>query len=350
MDYKKLTFEEFFYKLKRKIHSQIYEKNRNDKSIEQYFGKYKSYKYALKHQHVKGSNINYLTAIPNPGAGIGHQMANWMAGFYYAKMFGQNFVHIPFSNEHHPLKSNSWDQFLGFGENEKSLKDLKKQGYKTIRLPLFDGLDEDQINRIRNILASYTDKKVVFLCEQDQFLRDLYLVENDLKSKFRNASARKNDNIQFDPTHFNIAVHVRRTVIIDGKTITESPEVRAMRWLSNDYYEKVLKTVLDNINPGKPITIWLFSTGKAEEFKDFTKYGKIRFCNDLDEYQSFAHLIYADLLITSKSSFSYKPALMNNGIKVCPRNFWHGYPDRKDWILCENDGTFDIEKLKTLFK
>ena len=44
-------------------------------------------------------------------------------------------------------------------------------------------------------------------------------------------------------------------------------------------------------------------------------------CSDMDEYMSFAHLIYADLLITSKSSFSYKPALMNTGIKVCPGNF-----------------------------
>ena len=46
--------------------------------------------------------------------------------------------------------------------------------------------------------------------------------------------------------------------------------------------------------------------------------------------------------ITSKSSFSYKPALLNkNGIKVCPRNFWHGYPDTKDWIMCDNDGNIE---------
>ena len=70
----------------------------------------------------------------------------------------------------------------------------------------------------------------------------------------------------------------------------------------------------------------------------------------MDEYMSFAHLVYADLLITSKSSFSYKPALMNTGIKVSPGNFWHGYPQNDPkWILCANDGTFDTEKLKKLF-
>lgn len=66
----------------------------------------------------------------------------------------------------------------------------------------------------------------------------------------------------------------------------------------------------------------------------------------MDAQTSFLHLVYANLLITSKSSFSYKPALLNNGIKICPRNFWHGYPDSKDWILCDNNGIFDVSSLR----
>jgi hypothetical protein len=59
----------------------------------------------------------------------------------------------------------------------------------------------------------------------------------------------------------------------------------------------------------------------------------------MDAQNCFLHMIYADLFITSKSSFSYKSALISNGIKVCPKEFWHGYPKAKDWILSENDGT-----------
>ena len=62
---------------------------------------------------------------------------------------------------------------------------------------------------------------------------------------------------------------------------------------------------------------------------------------------SFLHMVYADLLITSKSSFSYKPALLSNGIKVCPKYFWHGYPDTEDWILCDNNGNLDNSLKKT---
>lgn len=55
----------------------------------------------------------------------------------------------------------------------------------------------------------------------------------------------------------------------------------------------------------------------------------------MNSQDSFLHMVYADCLITSKSSFSYKPALLNKGIKVCPKDFWHGYPNTKDWLLID---------------
>jgi hypothetical protein len=56
----------------------------------------------------------------------------------------------------------------------------------------------------------------------------------------------------------------------------------------------------------------------------------------------------ADLLITSKSSFSYSPALLSRGVKIVPRDFWHGYPDSKQWILADEAGNFDINALKVI--
>lgn len=350
MNIKNMTCREFFYKLRGKIFRYQHKPESLFADYESYAKQYKSYRYALKHGDVNGTCKNYFAAVPNPGAGIGHQLANWMAGFYFAKEFGLTFAHIPFSNEHYPLIPNKWDEFLGLGRGEEQYKDLKREGYKVVVLPKFDGRFPHQLNIISKIIKAYSNRKVIFRCTQDQFLRDLYLIQDDLKTKFYQAPSRRNYNLEYKDDRFNIAIHVRRTVIIDGKTIEETGAVRELRWLSNDYYEKVLKQVLENINPGKPIAVWVFSTGKKEEFESFSKYGEVHFCNDMDEYRSFAHLIFADLLITSKSSFSYKPALMNNGIKVCPRNFWHGYPVASDWILCENDGTFDVEKLKSLFK
>ena len=68
----------------------------------------------------------------------------------------------------------------------------------------------------------------------------------------------------------------------------------------------------------------------------------------MNAQDSFLHMVNADLLITSKSSFSYKPSLLSNGIKVYQKDFWHSYPDKEDWILVENDGIFDLKSLKKI--
>jgi hypothetical protein len=305
-----------------------------------YLLSFRSYWHYLfyKSKSISINTTCYYAARPNIGAGIGHQMANWIAGLWFARQFGLKYASIPFSTDR-------WDEFLGFGIGEVQYYDLLEQGYRVRRLPAFNEYNNNELSLQKAIINSYTGTKTILLAIQDQGYQNQFGVIDDIKAKFRSALERKSDRLQYDKTKFNIAVHVRRTVIIDGKTILEDDAAKSMRWLSNDYYEKVLVRVLENQKMDKPMAIWLFSTGKAKEFEEFAKYGEIHFCNDMDEYQSFAHLVFADLLITSKSSFSYKPALMNDGIKICPQNFWHSYPDTKDWILVDNDGTFDVSKL-----
>lgn len=296
---------------------------------------YRSYWHYLFHKSPTDKNTTcYYAARPNPGAGIGHQMANWIAGLWYAKQFGLKFAHLPFSTP-------QWEEFLGFGIGEKTVRELKQQGYKTRKLPLFNEKNAIEKELNRKIIQSYAGKKVVFVAEQDQFYRDQYGVMDELKRKFYQAPARKKDHLIYSSENFNIAIHIRRGDIMADPT---NPNL-VMRYLSNDYFEKVLRQVLENIHTTKPIHIYYFSQGKPEDYPEFAHFHNLHWCLDMNAQDSFLHFVYADLLITSKSSFSYKPALLNNGIKVCPRNFWHGYPDSKDWILCENDGTFDLNEL-----
>lgn len=324
------------YKIKRKVWSKIVYTLRYNSQLYPYI--YRSYWHLLTHKNNhKSISKCYYAARPNPSAGIGHQMANWIAGLWYARQFGLKFAHIPFSTP-------QWDDFLGFGIGEKTVKDLKKQGYKIRRLPLFNEIDKNEIELNKKIIQSYGGKKVVFIAEQDQFYREQFGVINELKKKFYNAPSRKNDSLIYSKENFNIAIHVRRGDIMLDPT---NPNL-VMRYLSNDYFENVLKQIVDNLSIYKPIHIYFFSQGKQEDYPEFAKFSNIHWCLDMNAQESFLHLVYADLLITSKSSFSYKPALLNNGIKVCPKNFWHGYPNSKDWILCDNEGRFDINKLTEL--
>jgi hypothetical protein len=274
----------------------------------------------------------YLAARPNPGAGIGHQMANWIAGYWWAKQFGIRFAHIPFS-------SKIWEDFLGFGSEEKTVNELKAQGYKRVLLPLFNEEVAVETKRVQKIIDSYSGKKIVFVCEQDQFYRDQYGVMDNIKQKFYNAPARKTDKLKYSNEHFNIAIHVRRGDIMADPT---NPNLQ-MRYIANYYFEKVLDQVLLRFPSEKPTHIYFFSQGKPADFPDFQKYNNLHWCFDIDARDSFLHMVYADLLITSKSSFSYKPALLNKGIKVCPQDFWHGYPDTENWILADENGNFEYK-------
>lgn len=283
----------------------------------------------------------YLSCVPNPGAGIGHQLANWIAGFWFAKEFGLQFAHIPFA-------SNEWDSFLGFGEGEIRVDELiSEHGYKKVLLPLFDEKNPKEIAWINKIIRSYQQQKVVFICEQDQSYKDQFGIIENIKEKFYSAKARQKDKLIYSKENFNIAVHVRRGDIVIGQK-NKKPNL-LLRWQDNSYFEKVLKEVIENISTDKPITTYVFSQGSRSDFQKFEKFDNLHYCLEMNAQQSFLHLVFADLIITSKSSFSYKPALLNNGIKVCPVNFWHGYPKADDWVLVDDnadDVNVDLSAIK----
>jgi len=300
------------------------------KSKPYYFRLYKSYWHLYKKNYNCSTiHLNYYAAIPNPGAGIGHQMANWIAGYWFAKQFNLIFAHVPFSN-------NIWDSFLGFGDNEKNVVELISEGYKLVRLPLFDEFKESDIILQKKIISTYSNKKVIFIAEQDQGYKDQYGVIDSINQKFYSSSIRKFDLLFYDKNNFNIAIHIRRGDIILGKQ-NLIPNI-LLRWQDNQYFINVLNNILEIINTNKPIFIYIFSQGIESDYIDFLKFKNINFCLDLNEQSTFLHMVFADVLITSKSSFSYKSALLNRGLKVCPKEFWHSYPNNNDWILVDEKG------------
>lgn len=319
-------------KIKRRLWSEIVSKVRKASYYPKIYPSYWHYRFSSENDIAE--NINYYAARPNPGAGIGHQMANWIAGYWFARQFELAFAHIPFSSE-------KWECFLGFSENEILVSDLLKKGYKRVRLPLFDEFNEAEVALNKKIIASYANEKVVFVAEQDQYYKDQFGVMEAIKEKFHQATARKDDTLIFDPAFCNIAIHVRRGDIVIGQE-NQNPNL-LMRFQGNDYFEKVLRKVVDTIQTEKPIAIYLFSQGEVKDFPEFETFPNLHFCLDMNAQDSFLHMVKADVLITSKSSFSYKPALLSKAIKYCPRDFWHGYPDRKDWIMVDENSNFELK-------
>ena len=279
----------------------------------------------------------YHCSRPNAAAGIGHQVSNWAGGCHYAQVYGIKFAYIPFADK-------EWDNLLAFGAGETSLDELLAKGWRTRRLPLIRHDNEREAALNSKIVKSYAGQRIVFVAEQDQFYYDLPKLQDVMQSKFYAADKTRDNGLVYTKEHFNIAIHVRRGDIL---TDLSHPDLKA-RYLANDYFERVLENVLDGVSVARPVHIYFFSQGTPDDFKEFWHFANLHWCMDMSAYKSFEHLVHADLLITSKSSFSYKPALLSHGIKVCPPNFWHPYPSTQEWIVADSSGSFDSAHLKAL--
>ncbi len=290
---------------------------------------YPAWWHSKLHHPNKNQIRNYLTAVPNPGAGIGHQIANWIAGYWFAKLFDLQFAHTPFTPK-------SWDDLLGFGVNEAAASELLTNKYRKVILPFFDENSKSEVDRIKRIISSYSNTNTLFSLEQDQFYFDQFGNIEDIQRKFHNSPSRLQDHLEFSRTDLNIAIHIRRGDILAGKT--NNNQNLLMRYQNSHYFLETLKNTLASIQSRKTIKIFIFSQGIDETLSEFNSYKNIKFCTDMGAKESFLHMVFADILITSKSSFSYKPALLSQGIKICPKNFWHGYPKTPDWILVDEDG------------
>jgi hypothetical protein len=322
-------------KIKRKLKTIILAKIANTPLQ---FGLYRSYWHykfrtnqAVAKQEIK--RTHFLTQEPNHGAGIGHQLANWNSGLYFASFYNLKFAHSSFSTD-------KWEHFLGFGEREMPATDLvKNKKFRVVRLPRFDSLNPDHIALVGRIIDSYNVPDVLFMLEMDQGYMPQWDTYKTLSNKFFSARARQADELIYSPDKFNIAVHVRRFMKNEVEQLWEK------RGLDNSYYVNALTKVLMVLKESKKAQVYLFSQAKIDDFSEFEKFRNIHYCLEMGPMESFLHMVNADLLISSKSSFSYKPALIAKGVNVCPATFWHNYPPDANYILADDDGDFNEDQL-----
>jgi hypothetical protein len=319
---KKLTYQ----KIKYHLWTYFVLKILKDTSV--YFYLYKSFWQSVLNFNLNFNNINknqknYMSIEVNPGGGVGHQLANYNSAIWYAKKFNLIHAHTSFPNK-------KWEKLLGFNYSTICLENLINKGYKKIKLPLFKEKDLIEISKIKKIIHSYKNKKIIFFLEFDQPYTKQYQIAEILKEKFFSAKQRSKDKLIYNEKNFNIAVHIRVGDIMNNEKLMNE------RFLDVNYFIKVINKSLSIIKTPKKKIIHIFSANKLDSLSKLANFENIKFCHNLNHYKTFLHFVYADLLITSKSSFSYKAALINRGIKLCPKQFWHKYPkNNKNWVLID---------------
>ena len=213
----------------------------------------------------------------------------------------------------------------------------KKTSLKRIKLPRLNFDLAKDLERFKKYIQ-LAKNDVIFVLEKDQFYKDLSnsgsFLEKLLSKKF--SLPKKKD--------FIIGIHVRKGDILKSKKFIR-------RNISYDYFNNTIDCVNEALkNLG-------FKDYKTVVFSnDYSSLNKLDFKWNADtsnnSFNSFIRMSECDILITSLSSFSYKPALVNKNLVFYPKNFWHKYPKDNRYVELglENNKLIIKNAINTFFR
>jgi len=129
---------------------------------------------------------------------------------------------------------------------------------------------------------------------------------------------------EYNESNKNIAIHIRRGDV--------SPYSNNNRFVELSYYQNIINKFADKYKNGTFFIFTEISNNNKEEFENFIIKNKnnninIKLMADIDVLMTLEYLIKADVLVMSKSSFSYIAGLYNNN-EVYYMDFWHSKLDR----------------------
>ena len=189
---------------------------------------------------------------------------------------------------------------------------------------------ENTYNDVDHAHATFLGPKLYRKDDSDIFTPD---IRNKIISNF---------DYEFGNDAFTITVHIRR-----GDVTPAHPRY-GHRYLYNEYYMRMIKKVLAQCiylkkHDVKDVVINICSESKSfealEEFKELTSTCKVNLHLDTELKSVYKLMIHADVLILSKSSFSFVPALYNKRCVVY-HPFWH---KRLNHWLDATDEDFDAQ-------
>jgi hypothetical protein len=244
----------------------------------------------------------------------------------YLNKHGGNyeFVYTPFSYEgfgedfdvnqlymyyHKPI----FDQRLEYIELCKRWDDMLKYNGKTIYdLENFDNL----ILLIHPQLGDPTFGASITENEEFERFNETRLIKNKIKQDFNITNTQKHDYI-------NISVHIRRGDVNPYYTD---------RWIDDFYYLEIINKLKEKYN-GQNYKITIYT--QRNNFNPVPYQGcEISYDDQTLDNEIWKKLIFSDVLVLGRSSYSYSAGILCDGLVIYPRDkFFH--PKLNDWKLLE---------------
>ncbi len=285
--------------------------------------------------HALGRKVKFRITCSERTDGAGAQAHTAISAINFARAFGHTYVHTPFVEIDHadrPMKEwvEAWENLFNLGHDEvqSDPENPREINYSTFHPRLYHAV----CNVLLNIGARTVQSKKKHGIKEIFFHPFFYYSDSNpdsynslvpgLRRKYYcNKSPVKNHAI-------TVAVHMRR-----GDVTREHPQrFTPLRTVCEA--TGMVKSILESHAVDHRIS--LYSQGKAADFVEFRQFGTEPFL-DADPLWTMQQLIEADILIMSKSSFSYVAALIADGIKLY-EPFWHA--PLSHWIRLDRKGKF----------
>ncbi len=261
--------------------------------------------------------------------GAGSQAFMIMSALNFARALGCTYVHTPFVDIDHadrplPQWLAAWEALFNLGAGERRAADCG------------DGVVNFGPSSFVSLLAPFLPPGASGDPEIDPVPLLDATVRQELQRKYRSNKYRSNKDRSNKPPREDgklaVCVHIRRFNRHDNHNDYFMPGARMARTLGA--IEALLQAHrLEH-------TIRIFSQGPVSEFPEFVRPG-VELVLDADPVRSLQEMIAADILVTSKGSFSYMAAVLCEGIVVCEPSM----PPQDGWIPCADDGAFDSAAL-----
>jgi len=204
----------------------------------------------------------------------------------------------------------------------------------------------DKLNNFFN-LPNESDESPSFV-DESFLVRSWGEINLEEKKKYiseLSKNIRYGGKIHFKENCKNVVIHVRVDNEQDNGLVIPQIEIYKKNNFKDTYIQNVIKNLQKNVSEN--LNIILISQGDRENFSHFEDHYGVKLLLNSDIVESLYHLIFADILVTSNSSFSYSSHLFNQNKLVISRdNFFHSW--YKTTILTDINGNFknlDNEKI-----
>lgn len=222
----------------------------------------------------------FLYTIKGKTDGFGSQYQAIMSGIAFCEYNGNTYFHTPFCEVAHEVgREDELNKFIGINNDDILIS------------------EEDMKN-----IEVQKECKFIHLCKNPSLYYNEEVIKK-IKDFYYSTEKPKIGNI-------DIAIHIRRGDVSEYN--------HTERHTSNAYYKKIIE-LLKKKHPSYNITI--FSQGKIDDFKEL-ELEDSQFNLNVDIKETFHSLVSAKVLVTSKSSFSYAAAILNENV-IYYENFWH---------------------------